>query len=386
MPTLATLAAIATTILALYLGLKIIDLARSGAWRLLLAGTWESWLYGFELLLTAGVPILLVSIRQSRRSPAGLGVAGAAAAAGLALNRLDVGIFGYWRDAHVSYFPSLVEWSLGVGVVAAAALVFLIVVENFAIFDNNWEQINASRKQFHASFDTFSRVWNAALTSGLQRVSLIAVFVLPLAWVVMYPPYRGPGGRLRAVQPPLAVDDTRAVLRIDGDRTGVSTLFNHADHQHRLGGDNSCAACHHISLPGDRSTPCSRCHRDLVRPTDIFDHHGHMESIAAREPLRGPNAFNFSCKSCHTDGVAPCSNSAKNCVDCHIEDMWLTAGSTPDSSASLFLACSYQQAMHRNCVPCHEDEQLNNPQNAGLADCGACHSSLRPRRLRLVSQ
>ena len=43
-------------------------------------------------------------------------------------NRLNVGIFGYFRDAGTGTGPSLTEWALSLGVIAAAGLVFLYVV------------------------------------------------------------------------------------------------------------------------------------------------------------------------------------------------------------------------------------------------------------------
>ena len=92
----------------------------TGALPSLLAGTWESWLYLAELLLSAAIPVGIVLAPRLRRSPPALTAAGLAAAAGLALNRLDVGIAGYWRDAGTTYFPSLLEWVLGFGVIAAA--------------------------------------------------------------------------------------------------------------------------------------------------------------------------------------------------------------------------------------------------------------------------
>ncbi|MEW5993089.1 MAG: hypothetical protein AB1744_01675, partial [Candidatus Zixiibacteriota bacterium] len=96
LPVLSRLATIAVSVLAVYLVLKIIDLFRQNAWQALLAGTWESWLYGVELLIAAVLPILLIALPKTRRSPTGVGIAAFSASAGLALNRLDVGIFGYF--------------------------------------------------------------------------------------------------------------------------------------------------------------------------------------------------------------------------------------------------------------------------------------------------
>ena len=177
-PSRSPLATIAAGVLGTYLLIKIVDLVASGAWRDLLAGSWESWLYLFELLMAAIIPITLVALPRTRRSPWGLGLSAGLAAAGLALNRLDVGIFGYWRDAGVPYFPSAVEWALGLGIIAAAGLVFLAIAANFPIFDEDWREGWARRKRFRPSFDAFTQVWNTALSNSLHRVTLIAVIVL----------------------------------------------------------------------------------------------------------------------------------------------------------------------------------------------------------------
>ena len=375
MPPLRGVSIIAAMVLGLYLVLKLVDLGRAATWEGLLAGTWESWLYIAELLMATVIPILLVALPRVRRSPMGLAIAASFASAGLIMNRLDVGIFGYWHDARIGYFPSLIEWAVSLGVIAAAGLAFLVAVENFDIFGGARSGRGGVTKPFLASFDSFSRVWTVVLNSRLQRVSLLAVFILPLAWVSMYPGFHDWGTPAQATQPPVGLDDARATLRIDGNRRGVFTDFKHADHQDRLGGDSSCVNCHHVSAPSDRSTPCSRCHRDMLRPTRIFDHFHHMQAVAAAEKLPGRHPANHSCDECHTGKAVRSSAATRNCLECHRENMWL-AGSPPDSAVGLACASSYQRAMHGTCIECHEREQLK-PEKAGLADCGTCHPSLR---------
>jgi len=375
MPRLVGLASIGVSIMGVYTVLKVIDLFRQGAWNALAAGTWESWLYGLELCIAALLPILLVIIPRTRRSPVGLGVAAFSGALGLALNRLDVGIFGYFRDAHTVYFPTLTEWALGVGVIAAAGLAFLFIVENTAVFDDNWRQRYLSRGVFHAAFDRWSHVWFAVLMSGVHRVTLLAVFVLPLAWVLLYPPYHGERP-VTTVQASVGLDIQRANLRIDGDRRGVITEFAHADHQKRLGGDSSCATCHHVSMPGDRSTPCSRCHSDMVFPTTIFDHAFHTGAVAEKEKLGGLYPSNHSCGHCHGEDQPKTADGVKTCFECHREDMWLVG--KPDSTMDLMNARSFRDAMHGTCIECHtrEKERVAKPH---LDECATCHRSLQAR-------
>lgn len=372
MPRLAGLASIATGILFLYGLLQVVALSTGGGWKALMAGTWESWLYAGEILLSTILPIVLVWAPGTRKSPVALGVAAFSASLGLALNRMDVGIFGYFRDAGVVYFPSVAEWAVSLGVVAAAALVFLYFAENMGVFADSRGGFGEGRP-FGAKFDSLTRVWQTALQSGMERATVIGVFVIPLAWVLMYPPFHQPDAPL--VTPAAGMDVARASLRIDGNEDGVLTAFPHKEHQERLGGDSSCENCHHLSLPGDETTPCSRCHSHMVEPARIFDHERHLTLVAREEGLEGVFPENQSCVYCHTAGDAKTSANAKGCLDCHEEDTgWKNVD---ESTVDLAWAVSYLGAMHGTCAECHQKEalELDRPE---LEECSTCHKSLGP--------
>ncbi|MCG6956577.1 MAG: polysulfide reductase NrfD [Gemmatimonadetes bacterium] len=370
MPMLTGVARVATGILSLYLALEIYHLGHAEAWSALLAGTWESWLFGTELLITAVIPILLVWLPAFRSSPTALTVAALSASAGLLLNRVDVGIFGYFRSAGEVYFPSLAEWALSLGVVAAAALVFLAFVEHAAVFSPP-PGTNAVRRGVDVSFDSLSRVWHTALSSGPERTTLIAVLVVPLAWACMYPPYSST--HPAEVREASRMDVTGERLRLDGDRGGVLTEFPHAACQKRLGSDSSCVSCHHMSLPGDTTTPCARCHRHMTEETLIFDHAYHIQAVADSLGLEGARGSNQTCVSCHAAESARTTATAKACVECHGE--WTKVYA--EGSKDLARATSYLEAMHGTCLACHEDEaeKRNRPE---LRECSTCHTSLTP--------
>lgn len=376
MPSIRGLATIAAGILGLYLILKIADLSLNGGWPYLLAGTWESWLFLVEVVLTAALPVVLLALPWTRRSPAGIGLAAATAAVGLALNRLNVGIFGYFRDAGTIYFPSLIEWAVGVGVVAAAGLVLFGVAENLPIFSELPPAAKSRAGLFRLSYGSLRQLWNTALTDSLHRVSLIAIFIIPLAFVLMYPPfYESPNSGFD-VRPAIGVDAERAVLKIDGDHGGVTTVFKHADHQKRLGDSASCGKCHHASLPHDKSTPCSRCHRAMNDPTKIFNHDYHLAAVVEKNLITGLNPENYSCRECHAEQRPKTALNTKNCLECHKEDMFPAGRPSPE--IDLRLAGAFREAMHGTCVECHKIEavKLSRPQ---LGDCRACHESLRSR-------
>ena len=370
MPMLGSLSLIAASLLTIYILLKVTDLFRLNLINVLFSGSWESWLYIIELMFTAVVPVILIMTRKSRNSPYGLGAAAFLSAAGLVLNRLDVGIFGYFRDAEVIYFPSFAEWALSAGVVAAASLVFIFVSENFSIFDDKWKEYKISKGIFKAAFDSMSRVWQTVLQSGLNRISLIGVFAIPIAFVMMYPPYKI--DVKPEIKPASGLDITRSILFIDGDKKGMSTEFPHLKHQEILGKEHSCIKCHHISLPNDQSTPCSRCHRSMFEDTPIFDHEKHITEVAQKEQLTGLYPQNKTCGICHKPGLPKDIKSAEGCMDCHKEDM-----KTADASAypkHFIYAVSYIEAMHSRCITCHKKEK-DNRNKPDLDKCRNCHKN-----------
>ena len=300
------------------------------------------------------------------------GIAAGAAAFGLVFNRLNVGIFGYAADAGQVYFPSLTEWALGIGVIAAAGLVFISLTEYLPIF-NIIPAKSFTAHVLTSGFSSARRIWNVVLSHSLNRVSLIAVFILPLGFVLMYPPYDK--NSTLPVRPSSGLDITRAVLKIDGNRRNFKTIFDHADHQKRLGDSTSCVKCHHISLPGDRSTPCYRCHRSMYDTTNIFDHESHIVSITRRDSLGGVCPSNNSCVACHQKNEPKTARSSKSCLECHREDM-LPNQSEPVQPLNLEYAVSYTDAMHLTCIECHK-EQKAEVNKEDLDKCQTCHRSLK---------
>ena len=369
-PMLSSLSIIGVSLLSLYLLLKFYDLFRLKLWGTLSGGTWQSYLYMIELFFTAILPIILISIRRCRRSPYGLLVASLSASFGVVLNRLDVGIFGYFQSAGSVYFPSLAEWSVSIGVVAAAGLIFLYVTENFSIFDEQWKIYKVSKGIFKASFDSISQVWQAALQSGLHRITIIGVLVFPVAFVLMYPNYKNE--REENILPASGLNTSRSVLYIHGDGNGMGTEFPHLKHQDVLGKDSSCILCHHMSLPNDKSTPCSRCHRKMFEKTLIFNHDKHMIWVARQKQLTGLNPENKSCVYCHTPGLPDNKKNAAGCLSCHKEDM--NIADTTNLPKHFLYADSYFEVMHNKCIGCHkEKKELVNKPNLDL--CSNCHKN-----------
>ncbi|MFZ5979156.1 MAG: NrfD/PsrC family molybdoenzyme membrane anchor subunit [Candidatus Zixiibacteriota bacterium] len=376
MPRIRSLASIAAGLLGVFFGLKILDLFLQDAWGPLLAGTWESWVLLAEMGLLAVIPLLLMIIPATRKSPVGVAMAAGSAVLGLALNRLNVGIFGYFHNAAELYFPSLIEWAVTLAVVAAAGLVFFFIAEHFPIFSNFPPAERSQAGLFRLPFGSLRQMWNTVLTDSLHRVSLIAVFVIPLAFILMYPPYYSDPDADQLVRPASGVDRERTVLDIDGNHNGLRTEFAHAEHQKRLGDSASCDKCHHVSLPNDKSTPCSRCHRHMNAPSCIFNHENHLKFVAEDARLAGWRPENHSCLQCHPDDSPKTAANAKDCLTCHDKNMFLSGHFLAD--IDLKQANSFMEAMHLTCVECHKKEadRLDKPH---LSDCSTCHELLRAR-------
>jgi len=368
---LRRLASIGTALLGLYLILKLGNLLMTNKLSLLWSNTPEIWLYLTEIGLGAVLPVIIMLLPNTRRRPVPVAVAAFGASFGMVLNRLNVGIFGYFRDAGQIYFPSLAEWALGFGVIAAAGLVFMAATEYLPVFG----PLPASPGFFNLirkSIGTIRQTWNVALSDSLHRISLVAVFVFPLAFVLMYPPFFADSNV--SVKPSLGVDIERKVLRIDGDRGNLETIFDHFDHQKRMGDSASCVLCHHVSFPNDRSTPCSRCHARMFVSSNIFDHDYHTVLVAEKENLQGWHPENASCNQCHAENSPKAGATAKNCLECHRQDMYPPGSLEPDEE--LMNADSFCDAMHGTCLECHKKEAALKEEHKDLDKCHTCHKSL----------
>ena len=98
-----------------------------------LHGALTGWLgiaFAAEILLGGLVPLALLSTRSLRQRPGVLGIASFLAVGGVAFNRMNVVLFAMtfrgrmpW-GAPESYVPSIVEWGVSIGLIAATVFLF----------------------------------------------------------------------------------------------------------------------------------------------------------------------------------------------------------------------------------------------------------------------
>jgi Ni/Fe-hydrogenase subunit HybB-like protein len=388
---LAGLGRAASVVLLIYAALRLGDLAVRGRLGLALEVTSVAALFWLELAMTALVPGVLLAVPAVRRSERWLGLTALMVVLGVVGYRFDVAIVAFSRPAGVSYFPTWIELSVSAGIVAGALLVFIFFVEHLRVYPeaaaaHDREQrppidlhatrpllpiVVAAPRRYSMGFVLGAAVAIGMLPPGSMFGSLsfatpaAAARVVPGVVTERNPP---PGHDLR-VDPSVArsAESTAHIglMVIDGNRNGRSVLFPHDLHVNALGGDNSCANCHHARLPFSRFSSCADCHQDMYSRSDMFDHGWHVAKLGG----------NAGCTRCHAGADVPKTRaSATACGHCHAQ-MLLSNSRVPRPNVFDGWATSYVDAMHRLCITCHAERHKLEPGKhpANFAECRNCH-------------
>jgi len=394
---LSKLGVAASIVLSLYVVLRVGDLAVRGVLTSHLNASWPSVLFVAELLVSAIVPAVLLGIRRVRTSVAGLAVCSTATVLGMVWHRLDVAIIAIERPAGLGYFPSWMEFLVSFGVISAAILAYLFLVERLKVYEEKGQTAPEKPSYDPASLRILApRVLAAPRAFSLAFVAgaALVVLFLPARAVLGLDPGRTPVAPVRTVAGAVQERGERTwslldvaapgdalpqgakaakLMVIDGNRDGDLVLFNHEGHAARLGADDSCVKCHHINMPFDTSSSCSECHRDMYESTDVFSHASHVRKLEG----------NAGCAKCHVDSsAAKTRETATACRACHAEQV--AKGALVDAPAERWRdAPGYMRAMHELCVPCHEKERRESPDRypENLARCDVCHDTDRGTRL-----
>jgi formate dehydrogenase iron-sulfur subunit len=135
MPQLAALGRAALWALLAYGAFRLGDVAARGQ----LGHAFARPLFLAEVLLGLAVPIALLASPGLRSRPAPLGIAAALATGGVVLNRMSVVILEMTlrgpmpQDAAQPYAPSLVEWGISLGLVAATIFLFGLAIRHLPV-------------------------------------------------------------------------------------------------------------------------------------------------------------------------------------------------------------------------------------------------------------
>ncbi|MFW6038952.1 MAG: Ni/Fe-hydrogenase cytochrome b subunit, partial [bacterium] len=113
---------------------KVGDVLVRGAWQEMVSVDGALWVT--ELMLGVVLPLVLLLNGRVRRSAVGLGSACLMIILGVVLNRLNVFMLAYHPPfAEKAYIPSLIEFGLSIGLVAALMLVYRVAVAYLPILE-----------------------------------------------------------------------------------------------------------------------------------------------------------------------------------------------------------------------------------------------------------
>jgi Ni/Fe-hydrogenase subunit HybB-like protein len=131
---LSSIARYTPILLGLYLAFKIGDLTMRNAWSYVFEGSLQSFMFMAELLFGVVTPMVLLSIPRIRRTIWGLFTSASLVVGGVLLNRIDVFLIAYKPlYAEKTYFPSVFEFALTIGLIATLVLVYRFAVMTFPV-------------------------------------------------------------------------------------------------------------------------------------------------------------------------------------------------------------------------------------------------------------
>lgn len=265
-----------------YLSLRVGDMVIRGVLPNELGVSWHSWLFAVELLLSAAIPAVLLSVPAIRQSVIGVGVCAIITIVGVILHRIDICIVTFTRPAALPYFPTMLEVFVTLGIVSGAILVFLFVVERFRVYEG------------------VAATFNLRLSIPFAVAFFVGAALV--GWSLPREITRGD----QLVRTPVSAPETWSVpslyeegevdefLIIDGNRNGRDVVFDHVFHStseevfEDVEGEQ-CGLCHHAQRPDDEQTACHICHSDMFLPT----------SMEKADASGYKDAMHGLCKRCH---------------------------------------------------------------------------------------
>ena len=363
----------------------MIDIIVEDKLAMIFNGSWQSNLFIIEVLISTVIPAVLFAVPKLSKNSKVQWTGSIMVIAGVVLNRIDVGGLAMLGATGDSYTPMWTEIFISLGIISAAALVFLFAIEHFNVWDIQPKEPDALPHTL-PTFDYSSKVWlGTPDVSSSTTHSLAFVLSFAVGMFLM------PGSRLHSkgidkitVSRATGID----TLIINGNKDDQFVKFPHQAHiswirtQSSMFGKDSCAVCHHLSLPGAKLNGCWECHSSMYTKVDFFNHNWHTSSSGA----------NLNCKDCHKPGLTRSSQSAKKCTNCHpaynfagnnsmISKLENTISPGKLSSANNYYILSYTDAMHNLCVSCHITESKKLKDKPHLAECTTCHKTQLPENL-----
>ena len=345
-------------VLTIYIIIKMTDIISTGKFNLIFNGSWESYVFITEIMISVVIPIIIFSIPRTRHNVKAQWIGSFMVVFGMLFYRINVGGLTMLSVTGDTYTPSWMEISISLGVVSAAILVFLFAIEKFHIWDLKPQDPEAF-PYTAPSFDYSSHAWlGTPNIASLTKYSLAFVISFALGMSLM-PEQKLLGKGIENVTVYRA--SGKDTLTINGNRDDNLVLFPHKAHISRIGQDR-CVTCHHLTLPAYQENICWECHTSMYNTVDFFKHDWHASSTGA----------NLKCGDCHSNGFTKSQETAKKCIDCHPSYDFTKIKFI---STTEYFAPSYTDAMHKLCVSCHIVKSKELKDKPNLAQCSTCHST-----------
>ncbi len=134
LPLLRGLARVLAVLIAAYLAMRFLDLARRGALHLLVGPGSEKYFFALEITLLL-VPMLLLFRSRTRSDPKALYLCAVVTIFGFITNRLNVSVTGMEAGSGVHYVPKWTEAVVTLAIVAAGFAIFYLAAKYLPIFE-----------------------------------------------------------------------------------------------------------------------------------------------------------------------------------------------------------------------------------------------------------
>jgi len=362
---IAKLGKAAVWVLSIYLAVKVGELLAAGEFGLIFNGSWQSTVYIIEMMISTIIPIVIFSIPASRNNVNWQFVGSFMVVFGMAFNRINTGGLTMIDAAGEFYVPSWMEISITAGVISAAILVFLFAIEKFKVWDEPPRDPDADPLKLPA-FDRSSEVWlGEPRISARTKYSLVFIIAMSLGFAFLSENKIESRG-----VPDITVEGPRGgdTLFIDGNRDNYGVQFQHAMHVDKNGGKDSCAICHHMNVPKDKQSGCYRCHSNMYKQANAFNHDWHNSARGA----------NIACRECHQPDLEKTAQTAKQCDQCHTDLLPVNSRINIET----YVTPSYTDGMHTMCIGCHKTKMEQTADQKNLTICTACHTTGSPEYLK----
>jgi Ni/Fe-hydrogenase subunit HybB-like protein len=293
--------------LTLYLGVKIGDMIVRRTYVDLVHDPYHSVLWIGEMLIGVVVPLAMLLMPRVRQSARLLGVACLAVILGVVLNRLNCFVLAYHPPfATKAYFPSLIEFGVSIGLVAALMLTYRVAVTYLPILEPHIAPEENATQRPQRRRERREILACASLLCGLcvSAVSVLFLFSRTASADPTTQPATQPLGPKVVV-----LDELSALYK--------PVPFAHEEHAKMAQMWDGCKTCHHRE---------PKVAKSIWLPPNIV-------------PSQELTTVIPKCSSCHEPSVTA--------VDMH----------TPNLKGALHRQClnCHREWMHENaCVVCHE--------------------------------